>query len=221
MDTLINEKMIEQEILKRDYFKKNKEINKQLDNYKMKLLVKAFKEKIVAPQISLSKKELENYYKENKRDYLSPNQYDLRMIEVKSKETAEGIREELTAGADFSLLAREKSISDSAKKGGTIGWVSERRLPEKIKNELERLKPGDITPVIERDIRYLIIQLREKKQGHLMPFAEVEGRVKKTLWTEKFNDFLNKYLKELRKISKIKIDKKEFETVKKEFGIRN
>ncbi|MCK4788833.1 MAG: peptidylprolyl isomerase [Desulfobacteraceae bacterium] len=220
MDTLINEKVIEQEILKRDYFKKNKEINKQLDNYKMTLLVKAFKEKIVAPQISLSKKELENYYKENKEDYLSPAQYDLRMIEVKSKETAEGIKEELLAGADFPLLAREKSTAASAKKGGVTGWVSERRLPEKIKKEVERLKPGGITPVIEKDRHFVIVQLKEKKQGQLMPFSEVEERVKKTLWTEKFNNFLNKYLKELRKISKIKIDKKEFETVKKEFGIK-
>jgi peptidyl-prolyl cis-trans isomerase C len=221
LDTLINQKLIEQEALKRDYFKNNKEIKKQLDNYKMTLLVKAFKEKIVAPQISLSKKELENYYKEHKEDYLSPAQYDLRMIEVKSKEAAEGIREELLAGADFPLLAREKSIAASAKKGGTTGWVSERRLPEKIKKEVERLKPGGITPVIEKDIHYLIVQLKEKKQGQPIPFAEVEEKVKETLWSEKFNDFLNKYLKELRKISKIRIDKKEFGTVKKEFGIRN
>lgn len=221
LDTLINQKVIEHEVLKRDYFKKNKEINKQLDNYKMTLLVKAFKERIVAPQINLSKKELEDYYKEHKEDYLSPAQYDLRMIEVKSKETAEGIREEVLAGADFALLAREKSIASSAKKGGATGWVSERRLPEKIKNEVERLKPGEITPAIEKDIHYIIIQLKEKKQGQLIPFLEVEERVKKTLWTEKFNDFLNKYLKELRKISKIEIDKKEFGTVKKEFGIRN
>lgn len=220
LDTLINQKVTEQEVLKRDYFKNNKEIKKQLENYKMTLLVKAFKEKIVAPQISLSKKELENYYKEHKEDYLSPAQYDLRMIEVKSREAAEGIREELLAGADFPLLARKKSIAASAKKGGATGWVSERRLPEKIKKEVERLKPGGITPVIEKDIHYLIVQLKEKKQGQLIPFAEVEERVKKTLWSKKFNDFLNKYLKELRKISKIKIDKKEFKTVKKEFGIK-
>ena len=168
----------------------------------------------------MSKKELENYYKEHKEDYLSPAQYDLRMIEVKSREAAEGIREELLAGADFPLLARKKSIAVSAKKGGATGWVSERRLPEKIKKEVERLKPGGITPVIEKDIHYLIVQLKEKKQGQLIPFAEVEERVKKTLWSKKFNDFLNKYLKELRKISKIKIDKKEFKTVKKEFGIK-
>lgn len=220
LDTLINQKVIEQEVLKRDYFKNNKEIKKQLENYKMTLLVKAFKGRIVAPQISLSKKELENYYKEHKEDYLSPAQYDLRMIEVKSREAAEGIREELLVGADFPLLARKKSIAASAKKGGATGWVSERRLPEKIKKEVERLKPGGITPVIEKDIHYLIVQLKEKKQGQLIPFTEVEERVKKTLWSKKFNDFLNKYLKELRKISKIKIDKKEFKTVKKEFGIK-
>ncbi|PXF54090.1 MAG: hypothetical protein C4B57_08680 [Deltaproteobacteria bacterium] len=220
LDALINQKVIEQEALKRDYFKKSKEIGKQLDNYRMMLLVKAFKEKIVAPQISLSKKELENYYKKHKEDYLSPAQYDLRMIEVKSREAAEGIREELLAGADFPLLAREKSVAASARKGGATGWVSERRLPEKIKEEVERLKPGEITPVIEKDIHYVIVQLKEKKQGRLIPFAGVEERVKRALWMEKFNDFLNKYLKELRKISQIKIDKKAFKTVKEEFGIK-
>jgi peptidyl-prolyl cis-trans isomerase C len=220
LDILINQNVIEYEALKRNYFKKNKEIKKQLDNYKRTLLVKAFKGQIIAPQISLSKKELENYYKKHKKDYLSLAQYNLGLIEVKSKEAAEGIREELLAGADFPLLAREKSIAASAKRGGATGWVSERRLPERIKKEVERLKPGGITPVIEKDIHYVIVQLKEKKQGRLIPFAEVEERVKKALWSKKFNDFLNKYLKELRKITQIKIDKKAFKTVEEEFGIK-
>ncbi|MBW1718512.1 MAG: peptidylprolyl isomerase [Deltaproteobacteria bacterium] len=220
VDILINQKVIEHEALKRKYFKKNRDIKKQLDNYKRTLLVKTFKGKIVAPQISLSEKELENYYKKNEKDYLGPAQYDLRLIEVKSKKTAEGIRDELLAGADFPLLAREKSIAASARKGGKTGWVSERFLPEKIKKEVERLKPGEITPVIEKDIHYVIVQLKEKKQGQLIPFTEVEEIVKKTLWSKKFDDFLNKYLEKLRKISKIKFNKKAFKAVEGEFGIK-
>jgi peptidyl-prolyl cis-trans isomerase C len=220
LDILINQRLIEQEALKRDYFKKNKEIKKQLNNYKRTLLVETFKGQIIVPQISLSKKELENYYKKHKKDYLSLAQYNLGLIEVKSREAAEEIMEELLAGADFPLLAREKSIAASAKRGGATGWVSERRLPEKIKKEVERLKPGGITPVIEKDIHYVIVQLKEKKQGRLIPFAEVEERVKKALWSKKFNDFLNKYLKELRKITQIKINKKAFKTVEEGFGIK-
>jgi len=220
LNTLISQKLIEQEAVKRDYFKKNKEINKQLDDYKRILLIESFKRNIVASQIGLSEKELEHYYKKHKKDYLSPTLYNLRLIEVKSKKAAEEIREELLAGADFALLARKKSIAGSARKGGAIGWVSEKGLPEKVKKEFIKLKLGGITPVIKKNIHYIIIQLQEKKQGQLIPFSRVEERVKKALWQKKFNDFLTKYLKELRRVSQIDIDKKALKTVKKEFGIK-
>lgn len=221
LDSLIDKKLVEQEALKRDYFRKNKEIKTQLDDYKRMLLVKAFKAKIVTPQIVLSEKELEDYYKRHEKDYMGPAQYDLRLIEVKSEEKAKGIRDELLAGADFALLAREKSVAASANKGGAMGWVSERSLPENIKKEIEGLKSLEITPVIEKGIHYVIIQLKEKKQGRLIPYTEAKQRVKKALWSKKFNDFLNRYLEELREISQIKFDQKAFKTVKEEFGIGN
>jgi parvulin-like peptidyl-prolyl isomerase len=152
---------------------------------------------------------------------MGPAQYDLRLIEVKSEEKAKGIRDELLAGADFALLAREKSVAASANKGGAMGWVSERSLPENIKKEIEGLKSLEITPVIEKGIHYVIIQLKEKKQGRLIPYTEAKQRVKKALWSKKFNDFLNRYLEELREISQIKFDQKAFKTVKEEFGIGN
>jgi 23S rRNA-/tRNA-specific pseudouridylate synthase len=67
----------------------------------------------------------------------------------------------------------------------------------------------------------VIIQLKEKKQGRLIPYTEAKQRVKKALWSKKFNDFLNRYLEELREISQIKFDQKAFKTVKEEFGIGN
>ena len=220
LDGLINQKVIEQEAIKRDYFSKNQEIKKQLENYKRMLLIEEFKRKIIAPQIVLNEKELKDYYKKHKQDYLSPNQYNLRLIRVNSKKEAQEILEELKAGGDFAFLAKKKSIAESAKKGGAIGWHSENRLPTKIREVVKELKPGEFSPIIEDGRHYSIVFLEEKKEGKPIPFEEVKEKVKKQLWQQKFNTLLNKYLKQLRKVSDIKLDKNTLNRLEEEFGIK-
>ena len=220
LDGLINQKVIEQEAIKRDYFSKNQEIKKQLDNHKRMLLIKEFKRKIIAPQIVLSEKELKDYYKKHKQDYLSPSQYNLRLIRVKSKKEAQEILEELKAGGDFAFLAKKKSIAESAKKGGAIGWHSENGLPTKIREAVKELKPGEFSPIVEDGGYYSIVFLEEKRKGKVIPFEEVKEKVKRQLWTQKFNTLLNKYLKQLRKVSDIKLDKKALNRLEEEFGIK-
>ena len=220
LDGLINQKVIEQEAIKRDYFSKNQEIKKQLDNHKRMLLIKEFKRKIIAPQIVLSEKGLKDYYKEHKQAYLSPNQYNLRLIRVKSKKEAQEILEELKAGGDFAFLAKKKSIAESAKKGGAIGWHSENRLPTKIREAVKELKPGEFSPIVEDGGYYSIVLLEEKRKGKVIPFEKVKEKVKRQLWTQKFNTLLNKYLKQLRKVSDIKLDKKALNKLEEEFGIK-
>jgi len=220
LNTLIDQKLVEQEALNENFFTKDERLKKRLDSYKRALLIRMFKEKIVAPQINLSENELKDYYKKHKKYYLTPIQYNLRLIKVKSKDSAEEIRDELLSGADFALLARKKSIADSAKRGGEIGWVSERRLPKRVREEIERLEPGEISPVMKKGADYVIVQLKEKKEGQPIPFTEVKERVKSALWREKFNDFLDNYMKKLRKVSRIEIDRNELRMVRKEFGVR-
>ena len=220
LQELIDRYLIEQEALRRGYFKKDKKLKRELAKYKRELLVDQFRRKIIAPQITLTERELKGYYEKHKEDYLSPNRYNLRLIRVNSKEEAMSIREELLLGADFALLARKKSISDSAKSGGALGWVPEDRLPTKIKEAVSKLKPGQISPIIEDGPHYSILLLQGEKRGSPFPFEKVKERIKRDLWNQKFNEFLNTYLKKLKKFSRIKIDKSTLKSVERDFNIR-
>ena len=65
----------------------------------------------------------------------------------------------------FNNAANIHSISDSAKLGGKIGWISESRLNEIIKKEIINLKIGDFTKSITIPGGFLIIKLNDKKKN--------------------------------------------------------
>ena len=63
----------------------------------------------------------------------------------------------------FKNTANIYSISDSAKFGGSIGWIQQNQLSELIINELSKISVGEFTNVINIPGGLLIIKIDEKK----------------------------------------------------------
>ena len=61
----------------------------------------------------------------------------------------------------FETAANIYSVSESSKYGGNIGWVKKIQLIDKISKEVENLKIGEISKVIEFPNGYLIIQVND------------------------------------------------------------
>jgi len=64
---------------------------------------------------------------------------------------------------NFKVAASKFSLSNTASKGGDIGWVKETLLAEKFLNILSKLKIGEITKPIKYSNGYLIIKVNDKK----------------------------------------------------------
>jgi peptidyl-prolyl cis-trans isomerase SurA len=76
-----------------------------------------------------------------------------------AKKLAEQIRAEVTApGADFAKLAKERSEDNSARNGGDIGSPARGMLAPAFEDALFSLKPEEISPVIETEYGFHIIQ---------------------------------------------------------------
>jgi len=71
----------------------------------------------------------------------------LRLMVVNSAEEAGRLRAELEKGADFAVLAREKSVDATSLDGGLLGKVDPSTLREEIRTALQGLAPGQISPV--------------------------------------------------------------------------
>ena len=90
----------------------------------------------------------------------------------------------------FKNTASIYSISDTAKFGGSIGWVQGSQLSELVINELQNMNPGEITKPIDIPGGLLIIKIDEKKMRELEINFDLE--LKKMIQYEK-NKKLNQF----------------------------
>jgi peptidyl-prolyl cis-trans isomerase SurA len=79
------------------------------------------------------------------------------------KARAEEVARQLRTGADFAKTATTYSDAPDALKGGVIGWRDPDRLPPLFANELRKLKPGQITPVIKSNTGFHILKLVDQR----------------------------------------------------------
>ena len=64
----------------------------------------------------------------------------------------------------FNNTANIYSISNSAKFGGKIGWISQNNLSEQIFNKLNEKSKGDFTDIINIGNNYLILKIEDIKE---------------------------------------------------------
>ena len=90
----------------------------------------------------------------------------------------------------FEKIALTQSISDSSKKEGNIGWVSENALNKNILNEIKKIKVGNYTNPITIPGGFLILKIKDMKiiESDLDVNKELDKIIK-----EKTNQQLNQY----------------------------
>ena len=82
-----------------------------------------------------------------------------------TKKLVEGLHKRIKAGEDFSVLASHHSQDIStAGLGGDIGWTSLADLPAEVSREVDKLKIGESTDMIETKYGFHIFQLNGIKK---------------------------------------------------------
>src|SRR5690349_22597053 len=83
----------------------------------------------------------------------------LRILVLNSAEEAARIRAELEKGADFAVLAREKSVDATSLDGGLLGNVDPSTLREEIRVAVRGLAPGQISAVFRLPSGFAIVKV--------------------------------------------------------------
>ncbi len=173
--------------------------------YENQLLKNTFVKKVIIPRIVISDKILEEYYSSHQNSFINPAQFRIQQITVKTMDEAQEILNNLQNGADFSWLAKRRSVDSAASKGGDAGWVTKAELPAPVREIIDTFKIGDISPIIKIDSLYRIVRLQAKTEEGFKEFNEVKDAVYKAWFNEQLNTLLDKYVNQLKTDAQIKI----------------
>jgi parvulin-like peptidyl-prolyl isomerase len=150
---------------------------------------------------------IREYYDKNRETYSSEEQMHLRML-VLRKSAGEGnprqrmmeeIREKIVGGAAFEDLARmyDEGSSDQANRGDW-GWIGRHTLNETLTKEAFKLKPGQVSQIIDIDGNYYLLYCEAKKAGTTRPLSEVRDEIEKKLIQEDRQKQQREWLDKLR-----------------------
>lgn len=157
-----------------------------------------------AKGIKVGDDELKKAFDANKDKLGKPEAAHLRHILTKTEAEAAEIVAKVKGGADFQVLAREKSLAASGKAvGGDYGFVSRGMLPPEIDEVAFSLKAGEIK-VVPGPRGHHILQVVAKRPAAPASFAEVKDDLREMLLADKLKDASQSYLLELRRKADIK-----------------
>jgi peptidyl-prolyl cis-trans isomerase D len=114
---------------------------------------------------------------------VSPDDPPSKLEEKKKK--AEEILEKAKKTKDFASLAKQASESNTAAKGGDIGWVQKGSLGEPIESTLFSMKAGDLSPVMRGREGFSIYKIDEVVEEKQKPLEEVKDQILQSLRKEK------------------------------------
>lgn len=116
------------------------------------------------------------------------------------------VRKQLKSGRPFRDVARACSEAVNAKSGGELGLFALDDLSEVIRKEVCKMKPGDISSVIDTDTGYQIFYLEEIVQTKAKPLADVSDKIEQKLYEQEVNVKFQEWIKKLRENAEIRVN---------------
>jgi foldase protein PrsA len=173
---------------------------------KADLAEEVVREKLVvaAKGLKVSDAELKKAFEDNKDKLGKPEAVHLRHILVKTEAEAKDIAEKVKGGADFTALAREKSLAASGKAaGGDYGFINRGMLPPEIDEVAFSLKDGELKVVPGPRGQHLL-QVLARRPASAAKFDEVKDDLRELLLAEKIKEASPDFIQELRRKAEVK-----------------
>lgn len=176
-DELINQELLLEDAKAKKY-DQDKEFAEELEIVKNNML-KNYAMHKVFESVTITDKELKEYYENNKETLFSPVTYTASHILVEDEKEADKIYEEIKDGKDFAKAAEEYSLDPSAKNGGQLGSFPRGVMVKEFQEGLDSLKVGEISKPVKTEFGYHLIKLDDKKEIE-STFEEIKDQVRST-----------------------------------------
>jgi peptidyl-prolyl cis-trans isomerase C len=174
-----------------------------------------FVEKEIVTGITVSEKEIKDYYENNKTEMMQPEQVRASHVLIKTnpgatqaeKDNAKKDMEQIVArikkGEDFATIAKEKSQCPSSAQGGDLGFFGRGQMVKPFETAAFALKPGEVSDIVETGFGYHVIKVVDKRPESIIAFDDVKEQLERHLKQQKVNQTIGQYVEKLKGEAKI------------------
>jgi peptidylprolyl isomerase len=200
-------------------FDRQADTQSQLDALRDVMLVRLWlASKAAVPSGYPSEADISAAYDSNRQALAAPTQYHLAQIYIKAPDGADPAKllvalkkvSEISAKltpADFSRMAQDFSEhTESATKGGDLGYLQENRMIPQIAAAVRTMKSGDVVGPIKTPEGLHFLKLLDKKDGAVPALADVHDELASALRSRRASELEQAYIKDQTTESSITIN---------------
>jgi peptidyl-prolyl cis-trans isomerase D len=190
-----NSQVAVNEIDIKDYYQKHQEEFRLPAAAQVQYLV--FRPSDYEGKVNVSPEDLQRYYNTQKERLKVPKRVKGREILIKvnagdspeaidqKRKKAEEALEKAKKAKDFGSVAKQVSESETAAKGGDMGWVQKGSVDDLVQTALFALKPGEISGVVKGVAGFYILKADEVLEEKQRSLEEVKDQITLALRREK------------------------------------
>jgi peptidyl-prolyl cis-trans isomerase SurA len=156
---------------------------------RQQILLARLREREVDDRVQVTEAEIDQYLEDHKASAAADVEYNAAHILLpvpeqarpeqveQARASAERVRREAAAGADFARLAAAHSGAGDALQGGALGWRAPGRLPGLFAEALQGMRPGEVSAVLRSAAGFHVLKLLERRgAGASAPVTQTRAR---------------------------------------------
>jgi len=164
------------------------------------------------PEPIISPLKIENYYVEHHDDFKLEDQVKMRLIFLQKGDDPAAVHKrageilsQINGGASFEEMATAYSDGSSRAEGGETGWEDLSVVNKTLVAEVNKLKPGQHSEVIEASEGYYLLLLEDRHPAHVKPLNEVRVQIERQLASQETDRLAKQWIERLKKKTFVRI----------------
>lgn len=192
-------------------------VNLSKKEWKERLSLQILQNKLILQEviqkIPVTKREINAYYKKNRRQLVWPRAVRARNLTLATQSEAEALHSLLKRGADIKDLIRRHSISPDRINDGDLGFVERGEMPPEIEAAIFSLNYRNrLSGIVHSQDGYHIFYWLKSRRPQRMRLEEAKEDIKAILIAQRQGEAYEAWLKRLKESATISIDQKMLKT---------